>query len=312
MRKAIVRASVMTVIFVLMAGVLLYPAGKGKTAVKKQCNFMLVFEVMEYSSQLKEAVTYFFDKVFQQGDLLIINTPVKLHGFSPDKLAVPKKKLIADILKILKTDITQGYSRYRSVLEEMTRSVQELSGESSSGRGRGAKSIIQSYLQNRQNLIALRGVENYEARLMNYSKIFRRTRGENHLLMFLQKTSRPIPDRDTMEVLRQKPSQYGFKAVDAFLGESYKINIDFQKIGIAFKYANVRFHFLYLKNKTLKARRGIDYVENFGDIYSIFSKIAGVTDGIKLTTAKPSSFVKRVEMAVEGKVDVEVVDEKME
>ena len=65
MRKAIVRLSVMILSLVFMAGVLLYPAGKGKTAAKKQCNYMLVFEVMEYTSQIKDAVTYFFDKVFQ-------------------------------------------------------------------------------------------------------------------------------------------------------------------------------------------------------------------------------------------------------
>jgi len=137
-------------------------------------------------------------------------------------------------------------------------------------------------------------------------------RGQNHLLMFLQKEFRPVPGRDTMEALRQNTSQFGFKAVEAFLGENYKTDIDYQKVGLAYKYANVRFHFLYLKGKTIRHRRGIEYIENLGDIYSIFSKIAKATDGIKLVSSKPSAFVKKVELIVEGKVEVEVVDEKME
>ncbi|UCH93018.1 MAG: hypothetical protein JSV88_22380 [Candidatus Aminicenantes bacterium] len=275
----------------------------------KQRNFMLVFDVKDYSAQIKEAVTYFFDHVFQKGDQLIIVSPHRLVGFSPEKLSAPKNQLVTNILKILKEDISKSMHMYRSTLEEMTQNVRALSGSGGTSAAGGAKGILNSYQQNRQILLTLRG--NIEDRLMKYAKIFRRVKGENHLLMFLQKEVRPVPDRETMERLRQNPVQIGFQAVEVFMGEDYKTVLDFKKIETALKYARVRFHLLYLQPAELRSRRGVDFIENSGDIYSAFSNITKATDGIKLTTSNPSSFLKKIERLVEGKVEVEVIDQEM-
>jgi hypothetical protein len=128
--------------------------------------------------------------------------------------------------------------------------------------------------------------------------------------MFLQKIARPIPDNDTLDWLRTN-SQYGGSNVDVFLEENLKTDLDYHKIEAAFKYANVKFHFLYLQSKSLRQRRGIDYVDANQDLYSIFSKLATLTNGIKLSTAKASSFIKQVEMVVTGTVEVEVKEEEM-
>jgi hypothetical protein len=52
-------------------------------------------------------------------------------------------------------------------------------------------------------------------------------------------------------------------------------------------------------------------LENSVDVYEVFTQLAKGTGGIKLTSSKTPVFVKQVDLVVEGKVEVEVVDETM-
>jgi hypothetical protein len=298
-------ALVLLVITGLSVNLAAHPA-----APKTPRNYMLVFEVTDYSSQLKEAVSHFFDNVFQPGDQLILVTPAKLVGFSRKKLAVPKKQLVANILAVLKTDIAAGSSGPRITLRNMESIVLEL-GRLEETDLQGQIRTMERYGQLRKNLAASR--ISYQAKLEKYSKIFLRVRGENHLIMFLQQEFRPTPAGDAMDMLRRNPRETGFKAGEVFQGENYKSGIDYKKLIATFKYAKLRFHFLYLKAKKIKNRRDIQYIDNMGDMYSDFSKLAKATDGVKLASAKPSFFVKQIRRVVlEGKVEVEVVEESME
>lgn len=297
MRKAIMAA----VIFIVAVGLV----AQGNQ--QKQRSYMLVFDVIDYTAQMKEAVTHFFNNVLQPGDQLIVVTPSKFIGFSPQKLATPKAKLINGILKQLKQDISMGTVKYRAILEPMKQLVQGLSGASSSGLS--VKQALVNYKQHRQNLFLLR--QNMEQKLMRFVDVFRRVKGENHLLMFFEKEFRPIPDKDTMGRLRENPS-IAFDAAEAFVEEQYKTGLNLQRLTAGFKYAKVRFHFLYLQGKSARTRRGVDYIENSGDIYDVFTQLAKATGGIKLTSSKTSTFIKQVDLVVEGKVEVEVVDETME
>ena len=293
-------------VLILIFGVLLY--SQTGTAAKQQRNYMMVFDLIDYTPELKNAVTQFFDKVIQPADQLIVITPVKTYGYTSAKLSGPKKQLIAEFLKRLKTDIAEGASRYRSVLNEMRQNVEDL-GDSMTTVLTSVKGIAQSYRRNRQNLAALRG--SYETKLLEFATIFRRVKGDNHLLMFLQQIGRPIPDNDTLEWIRGSGSD-GSANVDVFLEENLKTDLDYQKLEAAFKYAGVKFHFLYLQNKKFRKRRGIDYVDTNQDLYSIFSKLSTLTNGIKLSSASAVSFIQQVEIVVTGTVEVEVKDEKME
>jgi hypothetical protein len=292
-------------VLIFFFGVLLY--SQAGTGTKQQRNYMMVFDVIEYTPQLKNAVTHFFDNVIQPTDQLIVITPVKTYGYTSAKLSGPKKQLIAEFLKRLKTDVAAGASRYRSILNEMSQTVESL-GDSMTTTLTSVKGILKSYRRNRQNLAALRG--SYEPKLLEFATIFRRVKGDNHLLMFLQRIGRPIPDTDTLEWIRTRTRE-GSADVAVFLEENLKTDLDYHKLEAAFKYANVKFHFLYLQSKTFRKRRGIDYVDVNQDLYSIFSKLSTLTSGIKLSTAKATSFIKQVEMVVTGTVEVEVKEEEM-
>jgi hypothetical protein len=276
-------------------------------AGQKQRNYMLVFQVNNYSVQLKEAVTHFVSDVLQRGDQLIIVTPMKLVGYSPAKLNRKKGKLISEILDILKKDISNGSSRQRAILAEMkqialmfSRLYYEISENSAN-----------DYVRLRKDLSVLNG--SYQERLIKYARIFRKVRGDNHLLMFLQQEFRPIPDKETMNIFQARGSSASRKVVQAFLGESINQDFNLNEVKRHFRYANIRFHFFYLKDRTLKQTHKLDYLDNLGEIYGDFSKLSTATNGIKLTGSKPQSFVDLIQKVVKyGTVSTEVVDQEME
>ncbi len=294
------------ILIVSMSVLLLSQSGSKRNTIR---NYMLVFEVTEYSDQLREAIGYFFKNIFLPGDQLIVITPAKSYGFSPTTLSIPQDQLISKILGTLKNDINLWASKYRILLEEMRRNVQLIGGGGSSGEALISGNQLQAYEQNRANLSTIRG--SYEEKLMQYAGIFRRVRGDNHILMFFQQEFRPIPDIRVMAILRGQSSTRE-KVNEVFLGEKFKANIDLEKIKNLFRYAGIKFHFLYLKGKKIQYTSGVEYIENTGYLYSLFSQLSKATSGIKLTSSKPSSFVKRVRQCLEGKVTVEVTEEEME
>ncbi|MGD2085808.1 MAG: hypothetical protein PVH61_06450 [Candidatus Aminicenantes bacterium] len=93
--------------------------------------------------------------------------------------------------------------------------------------------------------------------------------------------------------------------------DKYKTELDFKKLDNAFKYANAKFHFLYLQGKSHRSRRGIEYIDNSGEVYEAFSKLAKTTGGVQMSGSRPTSFFKKVQQLKKGKVEVEVIDQTM-
>lgn len=174
-------------------------------------------------------------------------------------------------------------------------------GRSSPGGSDHRDAILKSYRIACENMMALRGA--YESRLMNIAKIFRSTRGkgDNQMLMFFQKQFRPIPK------VNMNPGIF-FDAVETFQATGYKHKLDFKKIKFALEYASVKVHFLYLRGKKHRRLRGIEYLETTSALYKFFSKISKATGGINLRAAKPSLFLKKLNILYNAIVEVEVID----
>jgi hypothetical protein len=263
-------------------------------------NYMIVFQLDDYTSQVKKAVDNFFDNVLQQGDNLIIVTPARMLAFSAQKLAANKKKILADIQKALKADINQMANKKRAILLRM----QEIA-ESINEDGTSDEPTLNSYKQYRAELDALRG--GLEANLMKYSQIFRSAKGENHMLMILQEEFRPVP-KDT-----SKAGSQALRVLDAVMKDDDAPQFDVEKVKAAYKYAKVRFHFLYFQDKRRSKTSSLRFVDNLASLYKSFSDICATTNGVKLKSTNPSLFVKQIKQVVlEGKVETEVVDTSME
>ncbi len=303
MKKGILVLSIL----VISVGVMLNPSpntfSQGKTAVCTNRNFLLVFDVTDYSSQVEEAVTIFFNKVIQPGDQIIVLSPLKYYFLTPEKADRPNNQLIEEVIKSLKEDIRSSAHKYRYYFEEMKGIAVSIASRTSysSGVTSDLDAVLKSYKRACENMMELRSA--YESRLMNIAKIFRSTRGkgDNHMLMFFQKQFRPVP-----KISMNK--RYFFDAVETFQATGYKHKLDLKKIKFALKHAFVKVHFLYLRGKKFPRLRRIEYLETTSALYKFFSKISKATGGINLRAAKPSLFLKKLNILYNAIVEVEVID----
>jgi len=303
MKKGILVLSIL----VISVSVMLNPSpttfSQEKTAVSTHRNFLLVFDITDYSSQVEEAVTIFFNKVIQPDDQIVILSPLKYYFLTPQKADLPKNQLIEEVIKNLKKDIRSAAYKYRNYFEEMRRIVAGLTASArSTSRQSGYYDVpLRTYRMACENMMELRSA--YESRLMNIAKIFRSTRGkgDNHMLMFFQKQFRPIP-KGTMG------GSFFFAAVETFQSTKYKHNLNLKKIKFALTHASVKVHFLYLRGKRDTSSRGIKYLETTSALYKFFSKISKATGGINLKAAKPSRFLKKLNILFDAIVEVEVTD----
>ena len=304
MKKVIIICSIL----VISIGMMLNPSptnrpSQDKTALRTNRNFVLVFDITDYSSQVEEAVTIFFNKVIQPGDQIVILSPLKYYFLTSQNAERPKKQLIEAVIKNLKEDIRVSAYKYQYYFEEMKKIVTSLVSRSSSSSTESGNLDLSLKIYRRvcENMMELRSA--YESRLMNIAKIFRSTRGkgDNHMLMFFQRQFRPIPKIDMNQ-------RYLFDAVETFQKAGYKHKLDLKKIEFALKYASVKVHFLYLRGKKHRRVRNIEYLDTTSALYKFFSKISKATGGIKLKAAKPSIFLKKLNILFDAIVEVEVVD----
>lgn len=300
MPKQLVRV----MIFFLGLGMMGPLFAQQNTQTPTQRNYMLVFDMIDYSPKIEEAVQYFFTDVFKPGDQLIIVTPLKTVGFSPQKLAMPREKLLESILTTLKLDISTGTARYRDALNIMLGAVNAILGRAGAGG-------LDDYRQQRRNLVTWRGT--MDEKLLKYAKIFSAVKGENHLLMLMQEELRPVPTATALNRALEGSRQTLFAALDAFTGEVKKPPFDFQKVSIAFRYSRIRFHFLYFTLPTSRMETGIEYIDNLGDTQADLKKLSQATNGVLLSSSKPGDFLNQVRsLIMDGKVETEVVTEEME
>lgn len=265
-------------------------------------NYLLAFNVVDYTPQIKETITVFFEKVITKNDQIVLITPQRAVLIAKEKLSLPKAQLLESIVNVVKGDINKGAAVYRSIFQEMKNDANSVYGSRSGG---AISSILANYGGNRKNLQELRS--NYQKRLLSYINLFRRVDGKNHMLMVLQKKYRPVPERNTLNALRRSPS--GPKVIEVF-DSNYKKDINLDRLKAALKYCKIKFHFLYLQTKKIRGRR-IDYVEDSGDLYEVYTKLTKATDGIKSTSFNAAPFITQVGMFTKGTVSVEVKDEKM-
>lgn len=293
----------------LLCLLLLWPSAiRGDDVQDTRRNYVLVFDMTNYSSHLGDAVSSFFKNVFQSGDRLIVVTPTRLLGFSQKSLTAGPKKISTRLIKTLKSDIIVGSAGLRNIYQSMQGISRTLA--ETEVLNDGILPILEQYLQLRKNLKAVRG--SYQDRLMRYVKYFGGVDGDNHLVFFLQRQFRPIPDNGTLNLLRANTNLTGFKSAEAFLDDTHRNNFDFFEVHTRFQYARLTFHFILLNDKRVKFQRGLQFMDDMGNVYSRLSKLSRATGGVQLTTATPAFFVTRLHKALlKGDVQSEVVDQSM-
>ena len=253
---------------------------------EKAKNIMLLFDIKDYNKEIDYTIDLFFKKGLGSKDQLIIMTPSnKLYSYSSKVLSESKKAIIEEVKDALKKHTSISGVDYRNIYTQMLSLVDEIRENPTS---QDVKSIIAAYEYNREELRLTRRIN--EKLLFEFSDVFKRSKKvtgdtENHVYLFFQKENRPIPDKDTMNALRED-RQLAFKVMEVFLEERSKTDFASEEIGKEFNEAAVKFNFIYISPKKVTSRR-YQLIDNSGDFYSAMSKIVDMTGGKKITTAQP-------------------------
>jgi hypothetical protein len=283
MRTALWPAALLTFSLVMI------PNGSNPKEAGEPKNYVLFFEVLNYTRELGDAVTFFFDHVLAPDDQLIIYTPARVYGFSKDTLAKSKRELSESMKEKLRGDTAACSSDYKTILHEMKNQADAIEGgQTASADGRmGIKSSLTMYRQDMENLLALRRVN--EPLLLKIVEMFKNQPGENHMVMIYEAEFRPIPNKETLSRLRAIPD-LAFIVAELFASDDQKSPLDAPKFIDLLTEANISLHFLYIKPKDRSSVQ--DFKEHSGDMYDVFSQIAKATGGIVETTANPHAALK--------------------
>lgn len=278
-------------------------AVSNENTISSNHNYVLIFNVVDYNSKLKDVLEYYFKKVLKPQDQLSILTPVKAYSFSAKtRQSQTKEKLIELTTNVLKRDITDGTANYHQVIDAMTRIIYEIgNGVQTTVQGSGMTAIVsvndlKNHLVNYRQLIE----EMHRMRIINeklfvdLARFFKKQKGENQIFVFYQKEFRSIPNREVMQTLRENPD-IRFDAMNAFLYDTVEEFIDVEKVNKLLKESAVTLSFFYvsIKEKNRRRSRTIQWKEFSGDVYNIFSKIAKATGGTVVSTSKPEAALKK-------------------
>jgi hypothetical protein len=280
---------------------LLAAAGPGDLAAATPRNLIVFFEFIEPGVGVESAVEFIFNRMLGPSDQLIIQSPLRVYGFSPKTLSRPKAELIAMMSEKLRGDISQGAQGYQQVIRDLEGAVRNLEGfvmpsgiptdEGMTGapETRDLSELFNYYRQGLANLAQLRKVN--DASLRQLSGAFRGQKGENHIVVFFEREFRPVPRREALNILGDMP-KFAFQANELFTIGNLKEPVDAAALADFFKQVPLTQHFIYVTGKSASASGNL--LENSGDIYSAFSKVARATGGVCETVAEPVDGLKAV------------------
>ena len=273
---------VLSVFLVLILLILAVSGGE------KPKNIMLLFDIKDYNKEIDYTIDLFFQKSLSSKDQLIIMTPAnKLYSYSSRVLSESKNKINEEVKDTIKKHTSISGADYRNIYTQMLSLVDEIRQDTTS---QDIKNLIAAYEYSREELRLTRRIN--EKLLLEFSDVFIRSKKvtgdtENHVYLFFQKENRPIPDKDTMNTLREN-RDIAFKVMEVFLEERSKTDFATEEIGKKFKEAEVKFNFIYISPKKISEKR-YQFIDNSGDFYSAMSKIVEITGGKKITTTQPKA-----------------------
>jgi hypothetical protein len=264
-------------------------------------NLVVFFEFLDNVNGAESAVDFIFNQMLGPSDQLIIQSPSRIYGFSRATLSKPKVELIAMMREKLRGDISQSAQNYKQVITNLEIAVRNLEGfvmpadtPSAGGMGGGAETrdlgeLFNYYRQELANLNQLRKVN--EAALRQLANAFRGQKGENHIIVLFEREFRPVPRREALNILADMP-KFAFQSNEMFLTGNNKEPFDAAALAEYFKQVPLMQHFIYITSKSTSATGNL--LENSGDIYSAFSKIAQSTGGVCETISEPVAGLEAV------------------
>ncbi|HEX9902490.1 MAG TPA: hypothetical protein VGB72_06475 [Acidobacteriota bacterium] len=269
--------------------------GSGLRGESQQRNFVLFFEILDYTKEMGDAVSFFITRVLEPGDQLIIYTPARVYGFSKATLAKPKRDLVLSLQDHLRADTAFCSSNYKILIDDMKAQARDIenSDASNSTQLDGLRRNLTLYRYSLANLQSLRKVN--QTLLAQIADMYKTQPGKNHIVMIYQAEFRPVPNKDTLNRLRGLPV-ISFEANELFTSVDQNPPLDAGWLIDTFKEIPITLHFLYIKLKEVSLLQ--DIREQSVDMFNAFSRIAAATGGIVETTTNPEAGFKTLVQAL--------------
>jgi VWFA-related protein len=241
--------------------------------------FVLVFEVIDYSPYLDDVIDYFFDNVFAPEDNLAIVTPLNTYHMNNELFAEKPVQAVADELKSkLKKDIRMGNAEYKSIMRSI------ISGEAT---------YIDYF-----RLKSMRRLE--QEKVLEFAETLKKIEGQKNVFFLYQRdaipgSNAPIGNLTTSDYL------YSSSELEK------DIAFDVDKVKQAFSDSMISAHFIYIAG-TEQFQQSVLNMEPSGAItrdwsmhtFGALFEVAKATGGLTDTSANPAASFQKASDATEN------------
>jgi len=268
--------------------------------------FYFVFQVMEYNPKMTEAIEYFFDHVYQPGDDLVIQTPVKSYSLPAEKArTIPKETLIKDLKTIIRRDANIGAMEYKNLLKDLRRIVRSIAStqtgmpsgmadlDSSGSVGvQSLEFLLPRYRDTLGRMEELRLID--EKWILRFASQLKRVEEQKTVYFFYEREFRP---EIQATLLGQIQMQYHDdlniigQIQDLFQAYHRELTLDVDLLSRAFADAAVLLNFFFIDNKPASVS-GVYMREQSEDVYMVFSQVAEATGGVVDNSKNPAAAFK--------------------
>jgi VWFA-related protein len=239
--------------------------------------FILVFEVIDYSPRLDEIIDHFFKNVFQPEDKLTIVTPINSYELKNELFAKkPIEEVSDELKKKLKSDIRKGNAEYKSIMRSIIT---------------GDATYIDYF-----RLKSMRRLE--QDKLLEFADTLKKIEGQKNVFMLYQRDVIPgsnAPDLTTADYV---------SSIDD-LGR--EITFDVDKVKQAFSDSLISAHFIFITNteQYQQSVLNLEATPSFAKDWSMSAfgalhEMAKATGGLVDSSANPAVSFQKASDATEN------------
>ena len=279
--------------------------GDPALAPKAGRHFTVYFQMTDFDPKLEEAFKFLFTDILTENDSLTLVTPMKPYFLTPQAFKMKSKDALArETLKLVRKDILEGASDYRSLLNDLKRIARAIGGNSSrsgdiesegdpSANDYGLEFLLPRYKHAMTKMENLRFTD--ESKFLAVAEELRQATEPAQVIFFYQREFRPEINPNTLSLLmlsnQDRPDiQAGLAEVFQFYRRELNFNVD--RIGKAMADAGAPFYALFL-NRQAKSVAGLIMTEQSEDMYKLFSEITRTTGGFLETADNPTASLRK-------------------
>lgn len=271
-------------------------------------NFVLIFNVSDYTDQIGDAIDFFFKDIFHPGDRLIVALAGKAYQINPEDAgenAVAKiKGLLIDSKKRSHNILINTFETLERKTESLLLALQGNGAGSEYDTGEGDRpESVRRFLDDYKRIWGSYRAQNLDTGLDFYKYVadrMQRLDGDKWAICFQQRAL--FPKLRSQTRLTEELDRLGFndsadtrsrlvKSQLDTLEQSFDVNNEFpgEKIRELFTTANVTFHVLLMKPVGLQAGLNDELMES-GDVGAEYEdtlrRISRVTGGLTIFSNK--------------------------